>query len=250
MSGRIAVVTGASSGIGAATALRIAKNFEGLVLHARKSVESLENIAAKVRSEGAKAVTVLGDLTDAATGERLVRTASEAFGRLDCVIANAGFPILKSFDQGTLADLEYGFRGNVFSFFSITRAAAPLLAKSAAGRVVAVGSFTASVFRTDVRQFPMSAASKGALETAVRSLAMYLAPKGVTVNCVVPGFIQKEAGAEDSVTDDELAESRARIPLGRIGQPEDVAAAIEFLLSTDAGYITGQSLHVSGGLRI
>lgn len=250
MNHRTAIITGASSGIGAATALRLAKRFGGLILHARKSADALERIAAGARAEGAHVSTVLGDLKDPNIGAILVDAAVETFGRLDCVVANAGFPILKSFDEGTAADLDYAFRGNVFSFFSIAKAASPHLVRSPAGRIVAVGSFTSHVFRTDLRQFPMSAASKGALEIAVRNLALYFAPKSVTVNCVVPGLIEKESGTEDSISSEEMAESRARIPLGRPGRPVEVAAAIEFLVSGEASYITGQSLHVNGGLKI
>jgi len=97
-----------------------------------------------------------------------------------------------------------------------------------------VGSFTSHVFHTDIRQFPMSAASKGAVETAVRSLAMHLAEARVTVNCVVPGFIRKPTGAEDSVSGEELDTNLAKVPLGHAGHPDDVAAAIKFLLSVDA----------------
>ncbi|MNH33248.1 3-oxoacyl-[acyl-carrier-protein] reductase FabG [compost metagenome] len=95
----------------------------------------------------------------------------------------------------------------------------------------------------------MSAASKGALEIAVKGIALELAPKGVTVNCVIPGAIQKDH-LEDSVSDEELQEQARTIPLGRAGKPADVAAAIGFLLSPGAGYITGQALHVNGGLHI
>ena len=245
----MAIITGASSGIGAATAGLLSASYRGLVLQARKSAGALARVAENARANGAEVVTILDDLTNENLGNDLVRVATSTFGRIDSVVANAGFPILKSFDEGTVADIEYGFKGNVFSFFSIARAAAPLLTRSPAGRVVAVGSFTSHVFRNDIKQFPLSAASKGALETAVRSIAMHLATSGVTVNCVVPGFIEKET-SEDSVSGDELAQSRMQIPLGRIGRPDDVAAAIVFLLSPQAGYITGHSLHVNGGLHM
>jgi 3-oxoacyl-[acyl-carrier protein] reductase len=250
MQERVAIITGASSGIGAATARLIADQYGGLILHARKSANALERVAAEARDKGAKVATILCDLTDEQIGLKLVEEARARFGRLDAVIANAGFPILKSFEEGGSSDLDYAFRGNVFSFFSITRAAAQLIEASPVGRIVAVGSFTSHVFRTDLLQVPLSAASKGALETAVRSLAMHFARVGVTVNCVVPGLIEKEAGTEDSVSESELAASRARIPLGRIGHPDDVAAAIKFLVSDNASYITGQSIHVNGGLHI
>lgn len=246
--GRIAIVTGASSGIGAATALHLAGHYEGLVLHARKSRAELDHVAEVVRAKGTQTVTMLGNLTDENLGNRLVDVAIETWGRLDCVVANAGFPILKRFEEGTISDLDYAFRGNVFSFFALTRAAEPWLRQSPSGRIVAVGSFTAHLFRTDIPHPALSAASKGALATAVRSMALHLANSGVTVNCVVPGFVRKPPGAEDSVSDEELNSHLARIPLGRAGRPEDVAAAIRFLASEEAAYITGQEVHVSGGL--
>lgn len=244
----IGLITGASSGIGAALADRLAGRCRGLVLHARSAGEELEEVARRVRAAGTTVVTQLGDLADEDVAKQLVALARGTFGRLDALVANAGFPILKSFDQGGLSDIDYAFRGNVYSFFTLVREARPLLEASERGRVVALGSFTSHVFRTDLPQFPLSAASKGALEVAVGSLAVLLAPARITVNCVVPGFIEKDAGTKDGLSDDELERSRARIPLGRIGLPREVAATIEFLLSQDAGYITGQSIHVNGGL--
>lgn len=248
MDERIGLITGASSGIGAALALRLAGQCRGLVLHARSAGEQLEEVARRVRAAGTTVVTQLGDLVDEAVAKQLVELARGTFGRLDALVANAGFPILKSFADGELSDIDYAFRCNVYSFFTLVREARPLLEASDRGRVVALGSFTSHVFRTDLHQFPLSAASKGALEVAVRSLAVVLAPAGVTVNCVVPGYIEKDAGTKDGVSDAELERSRSRIPLGRTGLPTEVAATIEFLLSKDAGYITGQSLHVNGGL--
>jgi 3-oxoacyl-[acyl-carrier protein] reductase len=248
MRDQFAIITGASSGIGAATALRLSTSYRGLVLHAGTSKDSLERVAERAKANGCEVVTHLGDLTEPDFGTALVECARSAFGQLDVVIANAGFPILKALDEGGPEDLDRAFRGNVFSFFSLARAAAPHLVRSSAGRIVAVGSFTAHVFRTDMLLVPFSATSKGALETAVRSLAMHFGPSNVTVNCVVPGWIAKDQGTRDGVSPEEFAETLARIPLGRSGQPDDVAAAIEFLAGRNAGYITGQLLHVNGGL--
>ncbi len=123
-----------------------------------------------------------------------------------------------------------------------------MLRNSTSGRIVALGSFTSHVFRTDMPQFPASAASKGAIEVAVKSLSLALGADRITVNCVVPGYIEKDAGTADGLNPKILAEMLSRIPVNRLGKPEDVAGTIAFLLSKDASYITGQVIHVNGGL--
>lgn len=248
MTNKTILITGASSGIGAAFARRVAAPGVSLFLHARRSKDMLANVRRDVEAKGARVELALGDLAEPEVSEQLVSDCERAFGRLDGLIANAGFPLLKSFAEGSAADIDYAFRGNLFSFFALARAGQSLLRESGKGRIVAVGSFTAHVFRTDMPQFPMSAASKGALETAVRSLALDFAPDGVTVNCVVPGYIEKDKGTGDGLSPERLRELQALIPVGRIGRPDDVAAMIEFLVGDEASYVTGQSLHVNGGL--
>ncbi len=251
MTKQAVLVTGSSSGIGAALCRRLAKAHGpeiAIAVHARSNKKRADALAAEIAGAGGKAEVLLGDIADSGEAARLVQEAFERFGRLDALVANAGFPIIKSLEEGTRADLDYAFRGNLFSFFELVQAARPHLKASRNARVVATGSFTAHVFRTDMRSFPMSAAAKGGLETMVRSLAAELAPDGITVNCVVPGFIEKDPGTGDGLSQHELKAMAARIPLGRIGRSNEVAAAIEFLLSPDAGYITGQAIHVNGGL--
>jgi NAD(P)-dependent dehydrogenase (short-subunit alcohol dehydrogenase family) len=133
-------------------------------------------------------------------------------------------------------------------FFRLGRAALPHLRQG--GRIIAVSSFVAHSFRTDITTFPASAAAKAGVEALVRALAIELGPKDITVNAVVPGFIRKDAGAHRAIDPAVLAQQTARIPLRRIGLPQDVAAAVAFLASPAAGYITGQALHVDGGLVI
>ena len=116
--------------------------------------------------------------------------------------------------------------------------------------MIAVSSFVAHAFRTDLPGFPASAAAKAGLEALVRALALELGPSGVTVNAVVPGFIRKDAGAHRALDPAALAARTAGIPLRRLGLPEDVAAVVAFLASAAAGYVTGQAIHVDGGLVI
>ena len=164
------------------------------------------------------------------------------------MIASAGFPVPATLETATDCDFERAFRGNALSFAAMARAARPLLAASEGGRIVAVGSFTAHVFRTDLPQFPASVAAKGALESMVRALALAFAADGITVNCVVPGFIAKDDGVTGAIDADRLRGIAGRIPLGRLGAPDDVAAMIAFLAGSEAAYVTGQCLHVNGGL--
>ena len=113
---------------------------------------------------------------------------------------------------------------------------------------MAISSFVAHTFRTDLLTFPASAGAKAATEALVRALAVELASSGLTVNAVVPGFIRKDSGARAALTPEQAAAQTARIPLGRLGLPGEVAAAVAFLVSSQASYITGQTLHVDGGL--
>ncbi len=207
-------------------------------------------MAAQIVAAGGRASVILGDLSAQGVAEQIIQHAVRQFGQLDWLVANAGFPVLQSLDDGGREDMEYAFRGNLFSFFDLVQAARPHLVKSDQPRIVALGSFTANLFRTDMRSFPISSASKGGLETMVRGLALELSGDGITVNCIIPGYIKKDAGTRDAVPLEEFEEIIRRIPLGRVGMPDEVAAAIEFLLSADAAYITGQMLHVNGGLVI
>lgn len=245
---RVTLVTGAASGIGAAIARRLAGPGAALVLATRANAPALEAVAEVCRARGARVATVLADLADPASGEAMVAAARNAFGRLDSVVANAGFADRTAFAD--LTDTGYAASAEAIAagFFRLSRAALPAL--GAGGRIVAVSSFVAHVFRAHVQTFPASAAAKASVEAMVKALAFELGPRGVTVNAVAPGFIRKDAGAHRAMPPERLRAVEAEIPLGRIGEPDDVAAAIVFLLSPEAGYITGQVLHVSGGLVI
>ncbi|WP_291297960.1 SDR family NAD(P)-dependent oxidoreductase [Elioraea sp.] len=242
------LVTGAASGIGAALARRLAGPDAALLLATRANAAGLAAVAAACSARGALAETALADLAAPDGAAALVEAANAAFGGLDSLVANAGFA-----DRTPFAALDAG--GYAASadaigagFFRLCAAALPLLPPG--GRIVAVSSFVAHVFRAHVQSFPASAAAKASVEAMVRALAHELGPRRITVNAVAPGFIRKDEGAHRAMPPERLPAVEAEIPLGRIGEPDDVAAAIAFLLSPDAGYITGQVIHVSGGLVI
>lgn len=242
------LVTGSSSGIGAAICRRIAAPGVALIVHARRNRAGAEAVAAEATAKGAKAFVVMGDLADPAAAARLVDAMVGEFGGVDAVVSNAGFA-----DKTCITDLEpaafdASMAAIATAFLRLARAAAPHLLASK-GRVVAVSSFVAHLYRTDVTRFAASAAAKAALEALVKVLALELAP-AVAVNAIAPGFIRKEAAGHSAMDPEQWRKVIATIPLARLGEPADIAAAVAFLLSPEAGYITGQVIHVNGGLIV
>jgi NAD(P)-dependent dehydrogenase (short-subunit alcohol dehydrogenase family) len=247
---RVALVTGAASGIGAAVCRALAGPETAIVVHTRANRAGAEAVADSVQAAGGEADLVLGDLTEPSVAARLIDHAMERFGGLDVLISNAGFADRTKFTELTDTAMTHSMEAIHGAFFRLARAAIPHLIVGRDPRIVAVSSFVAHAFRTDLAVFPASAAAKAASEALVRALAIELAPSGVTVNTVVPGFIRKDAGTHAAYTPAQAAAQTGRIPLGRLGLPTEVAEAVAFLVSARAAYITGQALHVDGGLVI
>lgn len=245
---RRVLVTGAASGIGAATARALARPGVALALHTRKNVEGIARVAEEVRARGGVAHPFLSDLAAPEAAERLVADATAALGGMDVLVSNAGFadrtPVAALTDQGFAASLD----AILWAFLRLARAARPHLEAGEAPRLVAVSSFVAHLFRHDATVFPASAAAKAGVEALVRALAMEWAPR-ITVNAVAPGYTQKDPGAHAAMTPAQWEAIAARIPLRRLGTPAEVADAIAWLASPGAGYVTGQVIHVNGGIR-
>jgi NAD(P)-dependent dehydrogenase (short-subunit alcohol dehydrogenase family) len=242
---RVVLVTGAASGIGAACCRRLAGPGTAILVHTRKNAAGAEGVAAEVRAAGGEAAVMLGNIADASLPEALIAAALEQFGRLDAVVFAAGFADRTPVSQLADAVLAKSLDAVLWGFLRTARAALPHLKE---GRIVAISSFVAHVFRTDVTAFPASAAAKAGMEALVRAIALEAAASGTTVNAVVPGYTRKDPGAHAALTPAQWEAVTARIPLRRLGTPDDVAAVAAFLCSAEAGYVTAQAIHVNGGL--
>ncbi|WP_270934228.1 SDR family NAD(P)-dependent oxidoreductase [Falsiroseomonas oryzae] len=242
---RVVLVTGAASGIGAACCRRMAGPGTAILVHTRRNAEGAARVAEEVRAKGAEAEVMLGDIADAALPDALVARALERFGRLDALVFAAGFADRTPFRDAPDAVFAKSLDAVLWGFLRTARAALPHLED---GRIVAISSFVAHVFRTDVTLFPASAAAKAGMEALVRAVAMEAAAKGTTVNAVSPGYTRKDPGAHAALTPAQWEAVTAKIPLRRLGTPDDVAAMVNFLCSPEAGYVTGQVIHVNGGL--
>jgi NAD(P)-dependent dehydrogenase (short-subunit alcohol dehydrogenase family) len=247
---RTILITGAGSGIGAALSRRLAQPETTLIISTGHNGDGLAAVAGACRDAGAEVMTCRGDLRLAETAGELVALAADRCGALDHLIHVAGFA-----DRCAIGDLDAerfarSYETVELAFLRLTGAALPLLKQSSRGRIVAVSSFLAHCYKLVGGAFPASAAAKAGLEAMVKSLAAQLAPDGCSVNCVVPGYIRKDPGAESALSEAEWQQVAARVPMQRLGLPREVAATIEFLLSDDAAYITGQCLHVNGGLTL
>jgi NAD(P)-dependent dehydrogenase (short-subunit alcohol dehydrogenase family) len=249
MTERVILVTGAGSGIGAAVCETIAGPHTTLIIHTGSNKDGLEVLQQKLHDKQCTSYPVVGDLTDPAVSEKIVNVVNE-LGQLDGIVSNAGFPDWRDFGELDDAGLAYSFQVIQAAFYRLITMTLPMLKKSPSGRVVAVSSFLAHKYQNGGGSVPASAAAKAGLEALVKSLAVHVADKSVTVNCVVPGYIKKNSPDHTPLSETSLTTITSRIPLCRLGTPSEAADLIDFLLSHKASYITGQCIHIDGGLTL
>jgi len=241
---RVCLVTGASRGIGRAIAIEMAKEGGRIVGNATSS-SSLAGLEKELREMGVDYLMVPADLstTDGCLG--LIRTAAGSMGRVDVLVNNAGINIVKNIDEASLEDWEKVINVNLRAPFLCSKYASELMKKQRYGRIINLASIASFVSLPGRSAYN---SSKAGILGLTRTLAVELAPYGITVNAIAPGLVETEMlrqrVAEGSIKIDAALK---RIPLGRLGRPEEIARAAVFLASDDASYITGQVLVVDGG---
>lgn len=242
--GRYALVTGAATGIGAATVRLLAARGDTVAIHYRHHAAEARALVQEIGTQGGRAVAFQADLTQASDRRSLAEKVTSEFPALDVLVHNAGEYPRRTLQQLTVEDFEGTLRTNLVAPFALTQQLLPMLEKSSGARVVFVASVLAFQGSDHGADY---AASKAGLLGLGKSMARELAPR-VTVNVVAPGSIDTAILAGD--TPEKRAERGRAIPLGRVGDPREVAEAIAFLTSPASSYMTGTTVHVNGGLRM
>ena len=239
---RSAIVTGSSKGIGAAVAERLARDGFAVVINYASGAEAAQALAARITAAGGRAVAVQADVSDPAAVATLFDHATEAFGGVDVLVNNAGIMKLKPLAESDDALFDRHVAINLKGTFNGLREAARRLRDN--GRIV---SFSSSVVGLYQPTYAIYAATKAGVEAMSHILAKELGKRGIRVNVVAPGPISTELFLGDK-SEDQVAQVTKMIPLGRLGEPEDIARVVAFLVGPDGGWVNGQVLRANGGV--
>lgn len=245
LTGKVAVVSGASKGIGAAIAKRLANDGASVVVNYSASAKQAEAVVAEIKAAGGAAKAVRADVSKPAESKQLVDATVAEFGRIDILVNNAGVYEFRPLQEITEGHFDRMFDLNVKGLLFATQAAAAAFGDHG-GSIINIGSVASQLAPAGGSAY---SATKGAVDVLTRSLATELGPRKILVNAVLPGAVETEGARALPEFEPMLAQLLPRTPLGRVGQPNDIASVVAFLASEDAGWITGQIIPVAGGLR-
>jgi 3-oxoacyl-[acyl-carrier protein] reductase len=246
LAGKVAVVTGASKGIGAGIAKQLADEGASVVVNYSSSKEGADHVVDEIVSRGGRAVAVKANMTNKAEVERLFVEAKKAFGPVDVLVNNAGIYEFSALEDITADHFHKQFDLNVLGLLYATQEAVKQFGPEG-GSIVNISSVVATLAPPSTSVYSATKAAVGAI---TRSLAQELGGRKIRVNAVNPGLVETEGTHTAGITESDFRKQiESQTPLGRIGQPQDIASAVLFLASSDASWITGESFYVGGGLR-
>ena len=242
LKGAVVVVTGASRGIGRAIAEELAHDGAKVVVNYLKSKEAAEDLVAKIQQDGGEAVAFQADVSDAAQAANLIEEAVQHFGRIDVLVNNAGKNIDRSMKNLSIEDWDNVIQSDLSSYFYTVKAALPYFMQQKSGKIINISSANGQI--PSFGQANYSAAKAGILGFT-RTAALELARSNVTVNAICPGYIATEM--VKAIPEKQMETLLARVPLGRVGTPQEVARAVRYLI-VDGDYYTGATLSMNGGV--
>lgn len=246
LEGKVAIVTGASKGIGAAIARHLAAEGASVVVNYSSSREGAERVVADIKGKGGKAVAIQANLAKETDIRRLFVETKSTFDRLDILVNNAGIYEFAPLPEVTAAHFHKQFDLNVLGLVLASQEAAKLFG-NAGGSIINVSSIAATLAPPTASVY---SATKAAVNAITRSLAQELGPRKIRMNAINPGMVETEGLHKTGLAEGDFRRQvEAQTPLGRIGQPDDIAPAAVFLASDDARWITGETLYISGGNR-
>jgi 3-oxoacyl-[acyl-carrier protein] reductase len=246
LDGKVAVVTGASKGIGADIAKHLAAAGAAVVVNYASSKEGADRVVDEITKRGGKAIAVQANVAKKADVEHLFSSAKKAFGKIDILVNNAGVYEFSPLDEITEQQFHKHFDVNVLGLLLATQEAVRHFNPDG-GSIINISSAVTSLTPPNSSVYT---ATKGAVDAITRTLAKELGSRKIRVNAINPGMIETEGVASAGMNEGEFRQAiEAQTPLGRIGQPNDIAPAAVFLASSDAKYITGETLRIAGGLR-